>query len=486
MLHRGRDKGNSAISLPMHNIETKNMNEKNLMTPKARSQYKVKIYWRHILLLSCLWLFVIHYYERVVVRRAMKKCDWRRWEDWPEGSEPHRTALLADPQIMDAHSYPGRPWIVNYFTQQILDNYHKRNWQYMQYYLDPDSNFFLGDLFDGGRRWKDEDWIQEYNRFNKIFPKKPNRRTVMSLPGNHDIGFGDTVVESSAKRFSAYFGETSSKWDVGNHTFVLLDTISLSDTVNVNVSSIPREFLDRFSVQANSPRILLTHVPLWRDPQQQLCGDLRESNKYFPIMRGEQYQTVIDEQISQEVLSKIQPEIVFSGDDHDYCHVIHPYNVDGQSSSAEEITAKSCAMNMGIQRPAIQLLSLYNPQLPSGNGDTKTYKTNICYMPEPFKPIIVYVSTLVFTLCLIFWMCFFPSSFNVLVVRMGLKIMNTNKKTTLLPVSTKKSDEYTNSQKEVLRKYHVSETRNFYSFLVNGLAVVSIIFLIFAYHYKAF
>ena len=83
-------------------------------------------------------------------------------------------------------------------------------------------------------------------------------------------------------------------------------------------------------------------------------------------------------------------------------------------------------------------------------------------------------------------MSFFPSSFNVLVVKMGLKIMNTNKKTSLLPISTKKSDEYINGQKEVLRKYHVSETRNFYSFLVNGLAVVSIVFLIFAYHYKAF
>lgn len=148
----------------------------------------------------------------------MKKCQWSTWEDWPEGAESHRVGLFADPQIMDEYSYPGRPQIVNYFTRVIVDHYHRRNWKYVQYYLDPDSNFFLGDLFDGGRNWDDKQWIKEYTRFNQIFPKKPLRRTVMSLPGNHDIGFGDTVVESSLQRFSSYFGETSSSLDAGNHT----------------------------------------------------------------------------------------------------------------------------------------------------------------------------------------------------------------------------------------------------------------------------
>ena len=37
--------------------------------------------------------------------------------------------------------------------------------------LAPDTTIFLGDLFDGGRYWDDKQWIDEYKRFTKIFPK---------------------------------------------------------------------------------------------------------------------------------------------------------------------------------------------------------------------------------------------------------------------------------------------------------------------------
>ena len=234
---------------------------------KSKGKKRFRIYWRYISIIWILWLGLIYYHESAVVKRAMKKCQWSAWEKWPKGAESHRVGLFADPQIMDEYSYPKRPQIVNYFTRVLVDHYHKRNWKYVQYYLDPDSSFFLGDLFDGGRNWGDEQWIKEYTRFNQIFPKKPMRRTVMSLPGNHDIGFGDTVVESSLERFSAYFGETSSFLEAGNHTFVLLDTISLSDKANPNVSRIPMEFLNNFARSSHPyPRILLTHVPLWRNP----------------------------------------------------------------------------------------------------------------------------------------------------------------------------------------------------------------------------
>ncbi|CAI4393694.1 CBM_collapsed_G0013510.mRNA.1.CDS.1 [Saccharomyces cerevisiae] len=361
MVYRNRSK--SVLSTHSKKSDDKaHYKSRSKKKSKSRSKKRLRIYWRYISIVWILWLGLISYYELVVVKRAMKKCQWSTWEDWPEGAESHRVGLFADPQIMDEYSYPGRPQIVNYFTRVIVDHYHRRNWKYVQYYLDPDSNFFLGDLFDGGRNWDDTQWIKEYTRFNQIFPKKPLRRTVMSLPGNHDIGFGDTVVESSLQRFSSYFGETSSSLDAGNHTFVLLDTISLSDKTNPNVSRIPRQFLDNFAMGSHPlPRILLTHVPLWRDPEQQTCGQLRESKEPFPIQKGHQYQTVIENDISQEILTKIQPEILFSGDDHDHCQISHSYPFQGKTKNAQEITVKSCAMNMGISRPAIQLLSLYNP-----------------------------------------------------------------------------------------------------------------------------
>ncbi|CAI4055607.1 hypothetical protein N7582_000383 [Saccharomyces uvarum] len=457
---------------------------------KSKSKKKLRIYWRYISIIWVLWLGLVYYYESMVVKRAMKKCQWSSWENWPEGAESHKVGLFADPQIMDDYSYPGRPLIVNYFTRVLLDHYHKRNWKYVQYYLDPDSNFFLGDLFDGGREWDDEYWIKEYTRFNNIFPKKPLRRTVMSLPGNHDIGFGDTVVESSLQRFSSYFGETSTSLEVGNHTFVLLDTISLSDKKNPSVSRIPMEFLDNFSMGSHpQPKILLTHVPLYRNAEQQTCGELRESKKPFPIQSGEQYQTVIDSEISQQILTAVQPELLFSGDDHDYCRISHSYPFHGETKIAEEITVKSCAMNMGINRPAIQLLSLYNPSdLKTVNAgeeyESKTYQTELCYMPDPYKAIRMYLYGLLWSLFFVLYMNFLPKSFNSHVAtRMDRLLSHSGSVNAALPLpaSVSKSKSKKSSAHS---KYSVNETRSTKQFLVNVGILLASVMPIFIYFYS--
>lgn len=405
------NRGNRKPLLPKTNFNNKKDDDYN---PRGKSsanmnQNKVlafldshskKFHWRLILYSSLFWVIIVNYYETTYVKSAINKCMWNKWEKWDVDAKSHKVALFADPQIMDAHSYPGRPRPINYLTRAIIDHYHSRNWKYVQYYLDPDTNFFLGDLFDGGRRWEDDYWIKEYKRFHSIFPKKPNRKTVFSLPGNHDIGFGDTVIESSFKRFSTFFGETSSRHDVGNHTFVLLDTIALSDTTNENISSVPKQFLNQYAKQEHPfPRILLTHVPLWRDPKEQQCGPERESSNLFPIMRGVQYQTVIDQSISQDVLSMIAPKYIFSGDDHDYCHIKHSYYNEGTSHIADEITVKSNAMNMGINKPAIQLLSLLND-----GSSSDTIQTEICYMPNAFIPLLVYAVCAVLNLFMVIYM----------------------------------------------------------------------------------
>ncbi|CAD6611413.1 BAH_G0010150.mRNA.1.CDS.1 [Saccharomyces cerevisiae] len=488
MVYRNRSK--SVLSTHSKKSDDKaHYKSRSKKKSKSRSKKRLRIYWRYISIVWILWLGLISYYESVVVKRAMKKCQWSTWEDWPEGAESHRVGLFADPQIMDEYSYPGRPQIVNYFTRVIVDHYHRRNWKYVQYYLDPDSNFFLGDLFDGGRNWDDKQWIKEYTRFNQIFPKKPLRRTVMSLPGNHDIGFGDTVVESSLQRFSSYFGETSSSLDAGNHTFVLLDTISLSDKTNPNVSRVPRQFLDNFAMGSHPlPRILLTHVPLWRDPEQQTCGQLRESKEPFPIRKGHQYQTVIENDISQEILKKIQPEILFSGDDHDHCQISHSYLFQGKTKNAQEITVKSCAMNMGISRPAIQLLSLYNPSdltMVNAGGEyaSKTYQTELCYMPDPYKAIRMYLWGLLFSAAFIAYMHFFPKSFNNRVATTMNRVFTRpdgNTSDLPLPASISKSK----SKKSLTHsKYAVNDTRSIKQFLVNAIVLFVSVMPIFIYFY---
>lgn len=372
---------------------------------------------------------------------------------------------------MDAHSYPGRPWIVNYITQRILDNYHKRNWNFVQNKLDPDTTIFLGDLFDGGRNWDDEYWFDEYARFNSIYSKRPNRKTIMTIPGNHDIGFGETVNITALERFKTFFGPTSSIHNLGNHTLVLLDTISLSDYSNPDVTKDPRSLLESISTFQNDeqPRILLSHVPLYRFPDEQKCGPLRESTKKFPIMKGVQYQTVIDHELSQEILTKVRPKIVFSGDDHDYCHVTHPYNYQGEAKTAEEITVKSCSMNMGIKKPAIQLLSLNNP---TSTTLQETYQTNICFMPQPFKAIKSYISLAIINTILFLIVFLSPYHWAICMNKINALISQSNKYS--LPIA------------EVSYKPTLTTEKDPWGFFINGIITIIGVLIIFSVYYNAF
>ena len=166
------------------------------------------------------------------------------------------------------------------------DLFMSKSYSLLNKILLPESTVFLGDLFDGGREWSTstetwgshmtdprtpgrEDWAkynrayweQEFIRFNKIFPVFPGRRSIRSLAGNHDLGFGNGVNEGVVNRFKSFFGDTSSVHTFGNHTFVLIDSVSLENTQNPKIYEPARRFLDEFSASIPSPRKLLQQSP---------------------------------------------------------------------------------------------------------------------------------------------------------------------------------------------------------------------------------
>ncbi|EGW35799.1 uncharacterized protein SPAPADRAFT_59006 [Spathaspora passalidarum NRRL Y-27907] len=351
-------------------------------------KYKYSIQWHLILSFSLIWISLIHYYERIVPYSTLEKCLWSNWEDWPMDRHPHRIALIADPQIIDDYSYPKQFKVLNFIVKQISDNYLHRNFQVMQQVLDPDTTIFLGDLFDGGRYWDDAKWIPEFHRFNRVFPARTDRRDIRSIPGNHDIGF-QTIKRDVVDRFAKYHGKSNDYITLGNHTVIMFDSISYSHA-DPEISKDAKQFIDTINqeISHDLPRILLTHVPLYRFKEIQLCGPHRESKKLFPIMYGDEYQTVIAWEFSQNMLKTFQPEIIFAGDDHDYCDIIQEYEIsEGIVKQTREIAVKSAAMTSGIKHPAIQLLSLSNPEGSTGI----TYKTEMCYMPAPYAGIYSYI-----------------------------------------------------------------------------------------------
>lgn len=411
--------------------------------PRKLSYYdhiRRHVFWKHILIVSTLWVVVMMYYQKVKPGTEINKCQWKNWEKFEADQlghsvVPHRVLLIADPQIVDDHTYPKRPRWIQWITTRISDNYMAINYKLLQEKLKPDSTIFLGDLFDGGREWfDDKKWYAEWRRFNAIFPSHPNRRFYYNTLGNHDAGWDKTMNVTLIDRFKTIFGDSNDFVHIGNHTFVFLDTISMSASNN-NDSSIHEQALSYFDKlvhkylpeqdklqiskdQNKRPRILLTHVPLFRDPAKQPCKGPRENGKPFPLVNGGTFQTVLWPETTNDLLLKLQPSVVFSGDDHDYCEINHefvvPENGGHHAKTTTEYTTKSFSMNMGVSYPAAQLLSLYNPldKLDSSkNQNHVSYQTQICYSYAPFVTLYVYGFLLLITI--IYWnlLIFFPAKF---------------------------------------------------------------------------
>lgn len=472
MSYRGKEKI-LEDQLPLYNedlVHSKSSGSVWKPSSLKESKYLSKILWKtglseiDIMILGSIglsWIVLVHFCERTHVKYVMGKCRWKNWEKWAkDGHDPHRIALVADPQLVDGNSYPERPDLVNALVTKISDNYLHRNYRFLQHQIDPDAIVFLGDLFDGGREWNDKMWFQEYQRFNDIFPSQPNRRTIQSIPGNHDIGF-EIIDPHKLKRFVAFFGPNNDFVEFGNHSIVLLDDISLSSEFP-EVRKPAEEYLDSINdlMNPNFPRVLMTHVPLFRDNMKQVCGPKRESSNPFPVQKGKQYQTVIASELTSKILETIHPSLVFAGDDHDYCEITHNLE-DG--SSATEITVKAVSMTAGIKHPALQLLSLHNPVDSYGKSlnSGPTYQTEMCYLPSPFFGITLYIIWLV--ICIVGLGVYFLAP-NV-VQKVILKFSSSKQ----LPVFNTVKDRTVSFGKRSIPKFIASALMvSFYAFLTIG------------------
>lgn len=164
------------------------------------------------------------------------------------------------------------------------------------------------------------------------------------------------------------------------------------------------------------PTILLTHVPLYRRPATP-CGPYRE--RYPPssdreleedepnsiqISGGYQYQNVLTQTISNDLVSKVGPNLVhvYSGDDHDYCEISHRE----YSGSPKEITVKSLSWAMGVRHPGFVLTSLWNPVdpetgKPMETGSGPTLQNHLCLLPDQLGVFIYYGRILALTLVIL-------------------------------------------------------------------------------------
>ncbi|WPK27322.1 hypothetical protein PUMCH_004703 [Australozyma saopauloensis] len=350
------------------------------MMPRLRGSSTVVVF------LSAIWLLLFLFYEHIIPYTAARRCLWGHV------ANQKNILFVADPQLIDSHTYPGRNSALLSLSQHTVDVYLKQNYKALVKHLKPDYIFFLGDYLDNGRLCADDYYEGEFKRFERIFNQFPQyvrgKNWFTSIPGNHDVGFGNGVKAALQTRFASHFGHPNSIELINGVDFILLDTPSLSSedpTVRQNAAN----FLHTLS-KPTKPRVLLSHIPLYRDTTLQPCGPFRERNPFLQIA-GHQYQLAVSPELLKELLLRIQPQLLFAGDDHDYCDITH-------DSGAREFTVKSISMAMGIKYPAVQLLSF------AGEGQSLNYDTRMCYLPQPYLDVVAYaLMAVVSTVIILVW-----------------------------------------------------------------------------------
>ena len=158
--------------------------------------------------------------------------------------------IIADPQLTDHYSYKQTGLILK-LTEFYSDLYMKRNYKRILRAYKPDFCIFAGDLFDGGREWDDSEFRKELHRFQNIFDL--NNKLTLGVAGNHDIGFGKTIINHAYLRYISTFGKLNSVTKIGDFSLIALDTIGLSGRLDSEAYKTAEEFLESLKELEHEP-----------------------------------------------------------------------------------------------------------------------------------------------------------------------------------------------------------------------------------------
>lgn len=91
------------------------------------------------------------------------------------------------------------------------------------------------------------------------------------------------------------------------------------------------------------------------------------------------YENMIGKEWSRFLLEKLQPNVVFSGDDHDHCHHLHQRVASaagGSSWDVPELTVNALSLTSGVKTPGYARLSIWQePAAPISDGVPNSLST---------------------------------------------------------------------------------------------------------------
>ncbi|KAH0913901.1 hypothetical protein HID58_028347 [Brassica napus] len=328
-----------------------------------------------------------------------------------------KVAIVTDPQLMDKTSFRLSSKTLALEVAQFYTDVNMRR-SFFQSVLPfkPDVVLFLGDYFDGGPFLPEEEWYESLSRFKHVFGMNSQGQAgdvpTFYISGNHDIGYSRVASHKLdvISRYEKAFGSRNRRFMIGSTEFVSIDAQAIDGNPQKELALEVWKFVQNVSSDTKShPRVLLTHIPLYR-PDQTPCGPHRASSVIDQV--SELYHCRIIKEVigvNQTVPISVRlsliptpfmQTLVLSGHDHDQCTLTHK----SEAGSVTEHTLGTISWQQGNLYPSFMLLSVPNAIHQNSSDQDNMLHTQLCFLPRQLFIYIWYLSLFVVTLlALLLW-----------------------------------------------------------------------------------
>uniref|UniRef100_A0A1B0FEQ8 Metallophosphoesterase 1 homolog n=1 Tax=Glossina morsitans morsitans TaxID=37546 RepID=A0A1B0FEQ8_GLOMM len=276
----------------------------------------------------------IFYCEFLADYITLWKCEWPRLKQHKDAPDL-RAMLLADVHLLGP--------INGHWLDKLYREWHmRRAFQASITIHYPDVVFILGDLFDEGY-FVNQHYFREYIRRFRSYFHTPQHIRLISIAGNHDIGFHYRMQPYVVNRFKRHLNYTGIHlYTVNKVHFILINSMAmendgcsfcknaLKDLYNIkdkldclrNVHTCP----DMETIQNHqyySRPIVMQHFPTFRTSDKS-C----EEHDYLELEEYREKWEVLSRNSTDWLGELLQPRLSFAGHSHHYCHSINRWGVD--------------------------------------------------------------------------------------------------------------------------------------------------------------
>ncbi|XP_033151020.1 metallophosphoesterase 1 homolog isoform X1 [Drosophila mauritiana] len=264
---------------------------------------------------------------------VLQKCKWPEIKRKKYVDDPLRAMILADPHLLGPHR--------GHWLDKLYREWHMtRAFQAASRLFQPDVVFVLGDLFDEGDMVSDKQFQEYVWRYLKMFHLPPGI-PLISVAGNHDVGFHYKMHPFFMSRFESYLNNSSvNLYTIKQIHFVVINSMAMEGDgcmfctqAEDQLKNISRTLhCMKYPLEAECARtrrhpysqpILLQHFPTYRISDT-MCEE--HDAPYIEAFRERFH--VLSKDATDMLGELLKPRLAFAGHSHHFCHSVNRLGID--------------------------------------------------------------------------------------------------------------------------------------------------------------